>query len=297
MISIARLRLRHACPKWWLMAALLPWLVACSTVRLTYGQGPMLTYWWMDRYVDFSSDQIAPARAALEDWFAWHRATQLTHYAALLASVAVQAKGQVTGSQVCDVLHQVEQGMLLGFEHGVPAMAKIIGLFSPEQLRHLEQRFAKADDTLAADYLERPKTEWQEKSRDRWLENMESFYGELDVQQRAKLAAVFEALPFDPQVWLTEQRQRHADIVATLRILKTQGADIKQIEAALRAFALMSMQSPREGYRTYRTRMKRAQCALIASVHNETSLLQRTLAAAKIKQYEADMRALQDANR
>lgn len=297
MISIAHRRLYRACSKWLLLATLLPWLVACSTVRLSYGQGPMLTYWWMDSYVDFSSDQASPAKAALENWFDWHRSTQLTQYASLLASIAAQAKGSVSTPQVCDRMHQIEQGLLRGFEHAVPAMANIIHRFSPAQLRHLEMRFAKADDSLAADYLDRPTSEWQEKSLERWLENLTAFYGELNAQQRAKLAAALKAMPFDPQIWLKERRQRHAHIVATLQALKAKDADTQQIEAALSAFAVMAMQSPHDAYRVYRANLKQAQCELLARLHNEASADQRTRAVEKILHYEADMRALEQTSR
>lgn len=293
MISVTHTRLYRAWSKGLLLAALLPWLVACSTVRLTYGQGPMLTYWWMDSYVDFSRDQVSPAKAALENWFDWHRTTQLTQYASLLASITAQAKGQVSASQVCDRMQQIEQSLLRGFEHAVPAMANIIHRFSPAQLRHLDMRFAKADDSLAADYLDRPKSEWQEKSLARWLENLASFYGELNEQQRAKLVAALKAMPFDPQIWLKERRQRHAHIVATLHELKAKDADTQQIEAALRAFAVMTLQSPRDAYRVYRANLKQAQCELLARLHNEASADQRARAVEKILHYEADMRALE----
>ena len=32
----------------WMMGLLLPWLVGCSSLKLTYGQGPTLAYWWLE---------------------------------------------------------------------------------------------------------------------------------------------------------------------------------------------------------------------------------------------------------
>ena len=32
-------------------------LGGCSSVRLAYGNGPQLAWWWLDGYVDFSTEQ------------------------------------------------------------------------------------------------------------------------------------------------------------------------------------------------------------------------------------------------
>lgn len=271
---------------------LVPALAGCSAVRLTYGQGSMLAYWWLDGYVDFTGDQAAPVRSALDDWFAWHRATQLPDYAVLLDSVARQAADKVTPAQVCSVLEQGEQRLLVAFDHAVPAMASIVRGFTPAQLRHLEQRYAKSDDDLAREHLERPEAERLAAAQRRWQERSESFYGELGEAQRKLLADGVAALPFDARTWIAERRQRHADIVAGLRRLAAERADAPRIESALRGFAQQSSRSPRPGYRAFRQRLTQAQCALVAQLHNSTGPAQRARAIAKVRQYEDDLRAL-----
>ena len=69
-----------------LILLLTPWMAGCSAIRLGYANGPQLAWWWLDGYVDFSSEQTPAAKQAIDRWFDWHRNTQLTDYAALLAS-------------------------------------------------------------------------------------------------------------------------------------------------------------------------------------------------------------------
>jgi len=83
---------------------LLPWMLGCSALRLSYGQGPTLAYWWLDGYADFSTEQAPRVRQALADWFAWHRATQLPEYAQALAALQGLAADKVTPAQVCQTL-------------------------------------------------------------------------------------------------------------------------------------------------------------------------------------------------
>lgn len=276
-----------------LLSLLLPWLVACSTVQFTYRQGPMLSYWWLDSYVDFSDAQSQRAKAELENWFKWHRATQLPAYGQFLATLADQAKHPVNATQLCEVLDQIEGQILQSFDQAVPAMARIIQSFEASQFDHLAARYAKADKTIEEDYLDQSQATWRAKSVSRWLDNFESFYGRLSEAQRADLSTQIAALPFDPGLWLQERRLRHAEIVAGLRRLHQNQAETSAFEAALRAFAVMAMQSPREGYRAYREGLKRSQCSLLAHWHNQASTAQREQAAAKILQYAQDVRSLQ----
>ena len=39
-------------------------LSGCSALRLGYNNGPQLAWWWLDNYVDFSSEQAPPAKRA-----------------------------------------------------------------------------------------------------------------------------------------------------------------------------------------------------------------------------------------
>ena len=76
-------------------------LTACSAVRLGYDQGPTLAWWWLDRQLDFSSAQKPRVQAALDDWFAWHRATQLPAYADELAQLQRLKTERLAPAQVC----------------------------------------------------------------------------------------------------------------------------------------------------------------------------------------------------
>ena len=53
----------------WIIVLLLPLFVGCSALRVTYGQGPLLAYLWLDSQLAFSADQSPRVRAALAEWF------------------------------------------------------------------------------------------------------------------------------------------------------------------------------------------------------------------------------------
>jgi hypothetical protein len=270
---------------------LLPWCVACSTVRLTYGQGPTLAYWWLDGYVDFTSEQAPRVRQALDDWFAWHRATQLPGYAALLATAQRLAVDDVTPAVVCQHWEDAERRLERAVERALPAMAEVVATLEPSQVDHLEQRYAKADAEIVREHLQASLDERREKALRRVVDRAESFYGPLDDAQRRLLADALAVSPFDARIWLDERQARQRDLVAELRRLLAERADAARIEPVLQRVVAEARHSPRPAYRAYRQRLAEANCALVARLHNQTSAAQRQRLVARLKGWEADLRS------
>ena len=276
----------------WIIATLLVLLSGCSALRFTYGQGPLLSYWWMDRYLDFTSEQAPLVRGALAEWFAWHRRTQLPDYADWLRELQPIARGNVTPETVCQVAEAAQRRIEAAYEQAVPAMAPIVRMLTPAQIDHLEQRYARNNKEAERDFLQPDLEDRAEASLKRTVERAEQVYGTLDESQRQLLAAGLASSPFDPQRWIVERRARQQDILRTLRQLHATRADTATVQAALRGFAAHAAQSPRADYRAYREKLQQANCVLAASLHNALRPAQRQHAVAKLKGWEDDLRAL-----
>ena len=267
-------------------------LTGCSAVRLSYGQGAFLAHWWIDGYIDFTTEQSARARAALDDWFGWHRATQLADYTSLLGGVQRMAVDNVTPAQVCALYQSAMTRVDRAYEQAVPAMADMARSMTPAQLRHLEQRYQKGNDELQRDHLQGDPGERREKTQRQWVERAESLYGRIDDAQRQLLAAALGRSPFDAQRWLVERRARQQDILRGLRQLSAERADAATAESLMRALAVTMTRSTRADYQAYRQRLQDANCEAAALLHNSTSAAQRQRAVKKLKDWEDDLRVL-----
>jgi uncharacterized protein DUF6279 len=276
----------------WIICACLLLLTGCSAVRLAYNQAPHLMYWWLNSYVDFDTEQGERARDALADWFAWHRATQLSDYAGLLAAAQQQVVRDVTPGEVCQWADELRKRIETGYEHGVPAMADMVRTLKPQQLQRVERRYRKADEDFRDDYLQADRADRLAESNKRARERAELLYGRLNDTQTELLAQGIATSPFDPERWLAERRLRQREIVDTLRALQAERADAVRIETALRLFAAHAASSPRAAYREYQKRLFDHNCQLIARLHNSTTPEQRRHGADKLKGWEDDLRAL-----
>ena len=65
-------------------------------VRMGYANGPALALWWLDGYLDLDDAQEAEARPLLQEWFAWHRSTQLPQYTRWLSVWRERAGGEAS---------------------------------------------------------------------------------------------------------------------------------------------------------------------------------------------------------
>ena len=261
-------------------------------MRIGYSQAADLAYWWLDGYADFDAEQTRRIREALAQWFDWHRKTQLPDYAQLLARAQTEVRGDTTASRVCEWQGELVKRANVAWEQALPAAAEWALSVTPQQIQHLERRYAKANDEFRDDYLQDDARERNEATIKRTVERAESLYGRLDDAQRARVAAAMARSPFDPELWLAERKLRQQGALQLLRKLSAEGAGRAQAEAALRVYAEHIGRSPREAYRRYSERLAEFNCVFGASLHNSSSPAQRRAAAGKLSGWEGDLRAL-----
>lgn len=264
----------------------------CSAVRLAYNQAPSLAYWWLDGYGDFNDAQTPRVRDSLAAWFTWHRATQLPDYAALLARAQPQLTDNATPAQICRWNDDITQRLETAFDQAIPALADWVASSTPQQLQHIEGKYAKNNATFTEDFLQIATADRLKASVDRAVSRAEMVYGTLDAAQRERIAQGVAESPFNPALWLAERKARQQDILQTLRRLQASRVSPEQAQPALRTLATGVLRSPRDDYRGYQERLKQYNCRLAAQLHNVTTPAQRKIAAQKLKGWEDDVRAL-----
>jgi len=267
----------------------------CSAVRVGYNQAPTLAWWWLDGYMDFNAEQSPRVKEALNQWFAWHRTTQLTDYANLLATAQVQVMQPATPAQVCRWADDLRPRIAAAFAAGVPLAADLLPGLKAEQLAHLERKYRKSNQEFEEDFLQQQDDERLKASVKRGIDRAEMLYGRLDERQRQLIAAGVAASPFDPAAWFAERQRVQGETLQTLARLSAGGparADRESNLAGLQALALRVQRASAGDYRAYQQRLTEYNCAFFAQVHNSTTPAQRQAARAKLKGWEDDMRAL-----
>ena len=273
-------------------------LTGCSMVRLAYDQAPNLTYWWIDGYVDSSGEQTTRLRESIDRWYLWHARTQLPEYAALLVRAQREVLAPLTPAAACAWVAEGERQVETALAAAVPGAAELMLSLTPAQLQHIERRFAKGNEEVRADFLQKEPEERRAASHKRAVERFERVYGRLDAPQRERLAALLASSGFDAERWLIERRLRQREIMQTLASIAAAraGGDRavarQQAQAAATTLFARSLRSPRADYRDYQQRLVQDNCQLVAAMHNAMTPEQRQAARARLKSWEDDLRAL-----
>lgn len=267
-------------------------LAGCGALRLAYGNGPTLAWWWLDGYMDFSREQSPPVREAIGRWFDWHRGTQLPELAALLAAAQAEVAQPTTPEAACRWFERARDQFDPAIDRALQEAAAVLPLLTEVQFRHLEQRYAKGNDELRRDFLQPDAAERRRVSARRAVERFERIYGRLDAVQRALVAESVAASPFDPELWIAERQRRQQDVLQVLRRLAAERADADARLAALRALSERTERSPDPAYRAYQQRLAAYNCGFAARLHNATTPAQRERARSTLKGWEDDLRAL-----
>ncbi len=267
-------------------------LAGCSAVRLGYNQGPTLSYWYLDRYFDFDDRQSVRVRDGLQEWFRWHRATQLTDLAGLLVRAEAQALEPTNAATVCRWTDELTQRLDTAYDHALPAMVEVIAMMGPTQLKQLEKRYRRSNAEFKDDFLQPDPEDRRQAAVKRVVEQAEMLYGRLDDAQLAVIAKSVATSPFDPQGWLGERLVRQQDVLSSLRRWTTEKSSPEVVRAGLKRLLQNTLQSKRESYRAYQQKLIDYNCAFAADLHNATTPAQRQQAVKKLKGWEDDLRAL-----
>ena len=275
-----------------LVVLLGPALSGCSALRLGYANGPQLAWWWIDGYFDFNPEQTPQVKQALDQWFEWHRSSQLPDYVTLLASARQQVLDRATPALVCRWQDRVREQLEPALARATVDFADIVPGLGEAQLKHLERKYAKLIDEMRTNFLQADAAERQRESLKRAVERAERVYGSLDDAQLRVIAAGVAASPFSPELWLAERQRRQRDTLQVLRRLVAERSERDQRIATLRALVQRSERSPNPEYRAYQLKLADYNCALASQIHNATTLVQRQKARDNLKGWADDLKSL-----
>jgi hypothetical protein len=277
------------------LGLLLAGLGGCSALRLAYGQAPGLAYWWLDAYVDFDGAQTTVVRRGLDDWFAWHRRSEVPTYVAMLERMRSEAVAETTPARICAWWDDVQQRRTAALRQASGAATELALLIGPQQVSHLEREFAKRNAEARDEFMDENPEERAEAALKRAVDRAESLYGALDGEQRRWLAGELARSPWNPAGFLAERERRQQRILALLRPWSVRGGKPAPEVARREVQQLLDTYytPPSEAARREQAAVREFNCGLFARFHNRTTAEQRSHLAAKFADWAADLRLVQ----
>lgn len=199
------------------LIALMAVLAACSSLRLAYNNGDTLLYWWLDGYVDLTSDQKGVVQKEIDKLFSWHRKTQLNDYVQILQTGQKQLAGNLTAADLqadYDDIKGRTQKLLL---KAAPELAGLATSLEPDQIDNLEKKFASNLDDFRKKNMKGDKEAQQKFRYKKSMEQFELWFGKFSKEQEEQIRKASDARPLDNEIWLNERKRRQNAILTLVR--------------------------------------------------------------------------------
>ncbi|MRW84963.1 hypothetical protein GJ698_12820 [Pseudoduganella sp. FT26W] len=197
-------------------------LAACSSLRLAYNNGDTLLYWWIDGYVDLTSDQKSVVKEDIDKLFHWHRKTQLNDYAQILQTAQRQLAAGVTQAELQTDFDEIKKRTEALLLKATPELAELARSLQPEQIATLERKFAANNAEFRKKNMRGDREAQQNFRYKKSMEQFELWFGSFSSEQEAQIRKASDARPLDNNIWLDERMRRQNNILAAVRRVQSE---------------------------------------------------------------------------
>jgi signal transduction histidine kinase len=271
-------------------------LTGCSAVRLGYNNLPDIASWWLDSYIDFSDTQGPQAKAALQKLQTWHRKEELPAIAELLVQAQTLAPQNITPEQACKIWEGAQVRVESFIQESSRLAAPVVSQLSAKQLKHLEKEWASRNEDWKKQWVQGTPDSRIKKRVDLAAERFNSFYGDLNLEQRQVLKQQFLQSTWSPEASYQRRLKRQQEQLIALQAMSSEitkpAMPIAQVEKALQSLILQSVRPKDAGELSKQLQLEQQACQNLAQLHNTMSPAQRLKAQRKLKDYEIDVREL-----
>jgi signal transduction histidine kinase len=271
-------------------------LTGCSAVRLGYNNLPDIASWWLDSYIDFSDTQGPQAKAALQKLQTWHRKEELPAIAELLVQAQTLAPQNITPEQACKIWEGAQVRVESFIQESSRLAAPVVSQLSAKQLKHLEKEWASRNEDWKKQWVQGTPDSRIKKRVDLAAERFNSFYGDLNLEQRQVLKQQFLQSTWSPEASYQRRLKRQQEQLIALQAMSSEitkpAMPIAQVEKALQSLILQSVRPKDAGELSKQLQLEQQACQNLAQLHNTMSPAQRLKAQRKLKDYETDVREL-----
>jgi len=271
-------------------------LTGCSAVRLGYNNLPDIASWWLDSYIDFSDTQGPQAKAALQKLQTWHRKEELPAIAELLVQAQTLAPQNITPEQACKIWEGAQVRVESFIQESSRLAAPVVSQLSAKQLKHLEKEWASRNEDWKKQWLQGTPDSRIKKRLDLAAERFNSFYGDLNLEQRQVLKQQFLQSTWTPEASYQLRLKRQQEQLIALQAMSSEitkpAMPLAQVEKALQSLILQSVRPKDTADLSKQLQLEQQACQNLAQLHNTMSPAQRFKAQRKLKDYETDVREL-----
>jgi hypothetical protein len=259
-------------------------LAACTALRLAYDNADTYLLFRAKSYLDLDAKSSDELDERIDEFFAWHRRTALPQYARLSEEAAKRVTRGLSREDLVwgydSLVAHARQSLRFAAERVAPLLDRL----TPQQVAHMERRFAEDNRKFAREYLRGSEAERRKRRARRLEERLEDWVGNLSHVQAEKVRQFSERTPLYDELRAKDRQRMQAEFVDMIRKREAQkrlpdwianwdhGRDPAHLAAS--------------------ERFRQEYLALLLEIDKTLGPEQRNRAAANFRRYAEDFRVL-----
>lgn len=275
------------------LIAVMAVLAACSSLRLAYNNGDTLLYWWIDGYVDLTSDQKEWVKDDIDRLFQWHRKTQLQDYVQILQTAQRQLAAGPTQADLQNDFDEIKKRTEALLLKATPELAELARSLQPDQIATLERKFAANNAEFRKKNMRGDRDAQQRFRFKKSMEQFELWFGDFADEQEAAIRKASDARPLNNEIWLDERVRRQNNILAAVRRVQSEKLSKEATQTVIQGlikdgFQRLETSERKDFFDSY----EQANLQFVLTVINLTTPQQKAHAQRRMQGWIADFRAL-----
>ena len=259
-------------------------VAGCSTLRLAYDNANTYLHYRANSYLDLDPKAAEELDERIDEFFAWHRKNALPHYARIAEDAAKRVGNGLSREDLVwgydSLVAHVRQSLRVGAERIAPMLDRL----TPEQVAHMEKRFADDNRKFAREHLRGSEAERRKRRAKRMEERLEDWVGNLSPVQVEKLRQFSERMPLNDELRDRDRKRIQAEFLEIVRR--------REAHKRLAEWASDWERGRDPAYRTASETFRHEYYGLLLELDRTLTDEQRARAQANLRRYADDFRAL-----
>jgi len=259
-------------------------LGGCSALRVAYENADTFLRWRATSYLDLHGEALDDLHERIDAFLGWHRAQALPQYANLAAEAASRVEAGVAPADIVwgydAFMAQAEELLREAAERIAPVLDRL----TPEQVRHLEERFADDNRTFARENMRGSEKERRQLRLRRTRERLDDWLGSLSDEQLARVRRFAESTPLFDDLRDRERKRLQGELLAMARG--------REASRRLPQLALRWREGRDPAYAAASDALREQAFALFADLDKSLSPAQRAHLVGRLRGYGEDFSAL-----
>jgi hypothetical protein len=261
------------------------WLLAgCTALRLAYDNADTYLLFRAKSYLDLDAKGSDELDERIDEFFAWHRKNALPQYARVSDEAAKRlAKGLSREDLVWgydSLVAHARQSLRFAAERVAPLLDRL----TPQQVAHMEKRFAEDNRKFAREYLRGSEAERRKRRARRLEERLEDWVGNLSSVQAEKVKQFSERTPLYDELRAKDRQRMQAEFVDMIRK--------REAQKRLPDWIANWERGRDPAHLAASERFRQEYLALLLELDKTLAPEQRNRAAATFRRYAEDFRVL-----